>query len=521
MTFLQKLENFKFAITNYFVRLKIKYSKNINKITQNSKNIEHGDCFICIKGAKFDGHDFTLQAIKQNASFVIFTDIAQYHNFKKANKNISNKLLFYNINNQNDIVKLLNTKYKKKPLMIGITGTNGKTSTVHFCIEILKLQNIKSASIGTLGTITNFNHDASFQNTDLTTPDIVSLYHNLNTLHSLGTKYCFIEVTSIALKTNRVQGLKFISTAFLNFTQDHLDFHKTMDDYFESKMILFKKHLYFKSSSIVLNYEDKMINDVLQSIHHRYYKNITFFHDILYKSSTQNDIYKNANKIIFTYYINKIDFIKKNNKITILGDYAMFQAYNISTAIGLIDSIDNNFFDNLNKDIILSSPKGRMESIENTIDAKIFVDFAHTPDGLEKALTQCKRIKEGLLQNDKKSRIVCVFGCGGDRDSKKRPQMATIAAKFCDFVIVTSDNPRTEDPIKIINEIEIGFREVLYDSYKLIVKRQDAIKYVIENTQQNDIVLIAGKGHEEYEIIGTNKYYYSDAEEIRKNLNKI
>jgi len=473
---------------NFFIRLLLKYfAKNI---TKNTKFILQGDCFICIKGTNFDGHCLTQQAHQLGAKFILATTEDGYGIAKKNCPEA--KVFLYKIKSHADMVKLLNCKYKNKPKLIAITGTNGKTSAVHFCIELLKQFNIKAASIGTLGVRTNFNCNLSFANTGLTTPDIANLYYTLNALYKQKVKYCFVEATSIALQTGRLSGLQFVCAGFTNFTQDHLDFHKTMDAYFASKMLLFSNYLH-PNATAVINADIPQKNQIEKHIPHYVKKQ--------YFELSNFQVCEDGEAVVF------------NNKICIDGKYPQFQLYNIALAIRLVEGLGFVF----QKTTLphLPMPEGRMQSVKNNLGVEIYIDFAHTPDAIEKILQSATHLLKP------QAKLICVFGCGGDRDASKRPLMAQTVAKYATYAVITSDNPRTEDPQNIIDQITQGFNQCNFANFTQIIRREEAVEAAIKLAKKDDIIVIAGKGAETYQIIGTNQHPYNDEQQIIKILQSL
>lgn len=463
----------------------------IKGIAYNSKNVKNNYIFIAIKGFNTDGHNFIDEAIKNGASVIAVEphfDISQ-------TKDIA---IIKTKNNRIFLSKLASNFYNHPSLkldLIGITGTNGKTTTAYLIEHILKSASLRTGLIGTINyKILNRKYTA-----ETTTPESLDFQKLLYKMTKSSIRYVPAEISSHSLKLHRVDDLHFKIGIFTNLTEDHFDFHKNFRDYFESKSRLFEllQDSKKKNKLAIINIDDK-------------------WGKLLYKR------FKNRIKI-YTYGINEdADFkaedlnlsthgscfrIKHKNKnfpvkTSLIGK---FNIYNILAAF-----IAVRFF-NISADSIISSinkfkgPAGRMEIIKSN-NFCIAIDYAHTDDALKNVLSSIKEISTG--------RIITVFGCGGDRDRKKRPKMGYIAAKLSDIVIVTSDNPRTEDPDRIIDEIEKGIFKLRTNNYYRISDRKKAIASAISMAKPDDFILIAGKGHENYQIIGTKKFPFNDKETV-------
>ena len=336
-------------------------------------------------------------------------------------------------------------KQIKDVILIGVTGTNGKTSTSYLIYQALNLAGIKCSYIGTIG----FYLENDIKKLNNTTPDICDLYEMIIESINCGCKAVVMEVSSHALKLGRVNTLKFDYAILTNITEDHLDFHKTYKDYYKTKMSIFKK----------LKKKGTKISDIK----------------------------------IENYDINK-DYFKYNNKIyntKIKGEY------NIKNIIPSIIILDKMNIDSRKIIPQLCLPPGRMQII-NYKNNSIIIDYAHTPDAMEKIISTVKIMNH--------NRIITIFGCGGNREKEKRPKMGEIASLLSDYVILTNDNPRDENPKEIIREI----KQNMNNNYKIIYDRKKAIQEGIKMLKENDVLLILGKGHEEYQIIDNKKIFFSD-----------
>ncbi len=370
--------------------------------------------------------------------------------------------------------------------LIGITGTNGKTTTCYLIYQMLNLIGIKTAYIGTIG----FYIDDMVFKLDNTTPEISLLYNMLYYAKKRKCKVVVMEVSSHALKQDRVHGLLFDAIAITNITQDHLDYHKTLKDYINSKKKLIS--MTRNKKICVLNKKDK------------YYKK--------FKSKFNNNII--LNKDIKIKHIKnslyKTNIIIKDDKKEIFETpfIGLFNVYNFLYAYLIVKKLGYNIFLLKNKYVLLKEPNGRMESIKYKTN-KIFIDYAHTPDAVLNVLKTVNKIKN--------NGIITIIGCGGDRDKEKRPIMAKLACRYSKFVIFTNDNPRWEDEKEIMKDILKGALK----NYKVIYDRYDAIKHGINLLKDNMILMILGKGHENYQIIKDKKICFSDRNSVRTIINNI
>lgn len=460
----------------------------ITNIAYDSRKVEENTLFICIKGFNSDGHKYIESAIKKGAkAFLVQEDIniegytfIKVEDTRASMANVADN--FYN-------------NPSKELGVIGVTGTNGKTSITTFLSEILSLNNKK---VGLVGTIKIFDGDKEVESSS-TTPESIDLQKYFRNMLDNGCDYCAMEVSSHSLVLNRVDETEFKLGIFTNLTPDHLDFHKDLEDYRNAKEKLFYK----TTKANIINIDDEGGAKIYENI-------------------------KSLNTPCYTYGIdNKADFMAKDIKIDASGvSYTLvtptyeekmfvpvpgkFTVYNTLAVIAACYML------NIPKEIVkegLGKTKGvagRFETITNDKGISVIVDYAHTPDALENILNTAKGFA--------KSNIITVFGCGGDRDTTKRPLMGAIAQRLSDICIVTSDNPRTEDPKLIIEDILKGL-DKNKENYRVVVDRREAIKEAIEMAQKDDIVIIAGKGHENYQILGKVKHHFDDKEIALEFLN--
>mgnify|MGYP002519162018 FL=1 len=369
--------------------------------------------------------------------------------------------------------------------LIGVTGTNGKTTTSYVIYDILNKMGVKCAYIGTIG----FYKNGIVKELNNTTPDIEELYEYLYECANEGIKYVVMEVSSHALDQDRVYGLKYDACIFTNLTEDHLDYHKNMDEYKKAKLLLFNK-LRNKRIAIV-NSDDQNYKDFMLS--NNYNVKVGRFGDFKIKDIKLND---DSLNLKFSF---KNDYFKHLNMV------GKYNAYNYLEAVAALVYLNFDINEILKIDVF--TPPGRMYIVKYK-DNTIFIDYAHTPDAMEKVLKSVNEFK--------KNRIITIFGCGGDRDRFKRSIMGDIASNYSDKVIITNDNPRNEDDDSIIFDIVGGIKK---DNFEIVKNRKDAIIKGISYLGKNDILLILGKGHEDYQIIGNTKNHFSDLEVVREIIN--
>jgi UDP-N-acetylmuramoyl-L-alanyl-D-glutamate--2,6-diaminopimelate ligase len=466
----------------------------IYDIAIDSRLVKKDSVFFALSGKTTNGSEFISSAIDKGANLII-TESLPLTSYSLPIIICSDPFAL--------LVEFLQIFYAPLPVNIyAITGTNGKTSTAEFTRQICEFLGKKSASIGTLGVICDAEIKESLSGSALTTPDIVSLYKNLHILKKFGVDDVAIEVSSIGLEQKRIAGLEIAVGAFTNFTQDHLDYHKSMEEYFRCKMILFENVL-LQSSSAVVNAdlkESEEIRKICQNKNHHFIDYGFKARELAIKKIEPHD---GGQKIFFEYRSNQYVF-----DLEVSGD---FQAFNALCALGNI--LAKNDLDQSNLEKLLTnfprlrSAAGRMEKVATLANgAQIFIDFAHTPDALINVLQLGRKVT--------KSRLLVLFGCGGNRDAKKRPQMGKIASDLADLVIVTDDNPRLEKAEEIRREIlqACDLKKTIE-----INDRKVAIKEAISMLQSCDILILAGKGHEKYQIIGDQKFTF-DEEEIVKNV---
>lgn len=452
------------------------------KIKINSKEVNKGDTFYAIKGINHDGHDYIEEAIKAGAE-TIYAEHGEYSREVIIVEDVYKQLVIDLEKNYGYIFDKMN--------IIGVTGTNGKTTISYLLYKCLNELDLKSSYIGTIGYYVE--DDKTILNN--TTPDIVSIYNMLINSYEKGCKYVCMEVSSHALALRRVENIPIKIGIFTNLTKDHLDFHKTMEEYGKCKASLFRQ--ISNDGYAIINNDDNYKNLMINSDN----QNITYgFSD-------------DSNYLISNYSCenNKSDFCltSKDNQVyfstSLLGKHNI---YNLSAIIICLKvlGIDENKIKEIVKEI--KPPIGRMDTVSYNTNT-IIIDYAHTPDAVDKIINAVKEFSKG--------KIYSIIGCGGDRDKTKRNPMASIATTLSDYVIITNDNPRTEDPLTIINDM---IHELTDKNFTVILDRKEAIKAGINLLKENDVLLILGKGHENYQIIGQEKFHHDDKEEVLSYLKR-
>lgn len=462
---------------------------DIKNIEIDSRKVAEGTLFVCIDGLNSDGHDYIQNAIDNGAVAVVVSKDGDYSSFGKT---------FLLAENTREALSLLASELNRNPSesfsLIGVTGTNGKTSTTYFIEQLLRVLGRKTGVIGTTGALINGEGiDFSFDTS--TTPDAHHLQQIFAIMRDEGTENVVMEVTSQGLHQKRTFGTNFDVAVFTNLTQDHLDYHGTMEEYFNAKLELFKS-----SKSAVLNIDGDYVAKVIDYV------------DDYFTIAIDKEADLQATNIIYSGAYSKFTLLYKGNKYdTQINVPGKFTVYNLLCAIGSLIKCNIDIEDILNAIPNIKGVRGRIESVENDLGVSILVDYAHSPDGLTNIINSVREFTKG--------KVITVFGCGGDRDRTKRPIMASIASELSDIVVATSDNPRTEDPLFILSEVSVGLNKD--KEHYIIMDRREAILKAISIAEKDDSVIIAGKGHEDYQIIGTDKIHFDDVEECAKAIAKL
>ena len=462
------------------------FCSEINGISYNSKKTKQDDTFVCLTGEHVDGHEYAEEAVANGANLCIVE--------RRLNLDIPQIVVYDTTEALAQISDLFYSSPSKKLNLIGVTGTNGKTTVTHLIQKLFETENKKCALIGTLGNkmfSEDEYHDA--KHTTPQAPELQKLFYEIN---DKCIPNVVMEVSSHALSQHRVDFTEFNGAVLTNLTQDHLDFHITMQNYFKAKAKLFEN--LYTDDFAVINADDTYAGQFLQIISPGvkvFTYGINMPADVRASEITFND-----NGASFTC---DVQGEKYNVKLVMNG---MFSVYNVLAA--LTTALAQGF--DIKKSIetleTIKGVAGRFEVV--TQKPTVIVDYAHTPDGLENVLKAAREI------TPKDGNLICIFGCGGDRDATKRPKMGAIAEKLADKVIVTSDNPRSEDPQQIITDILAGLKSV--NSVIVEPDRELAIKEACKIANINDVVVVAGKGHEDYQILADKTIHFDDREKVRE-----
>jgi len=478
----------------YKVRLE-KVSGNthlaISEIEFDSRKIVNFGCFVAIKGTESDGHLFISKAIENGAIAIICETFPE-----KINENIT----YVKVKDSSSALAIMACNFyddpSRKIKLIGITGTNGKTTTATLLYQLFISLGKKC---GLISTVRNYINTQEIKATH-TTPDSLSLNKLLAEMVENGCNYCFMEVSSHAVVQKRTEGLHFTGGGFTNITHDHLDYHKTFENYLGAKKEFFDV---LPSSAFALsNKDDRNGQVMLQNTKaEKKYYSLTSIADFKGKviESSFSGLLMNIDNI--EVWLKLIGNFNANNIMLIYGIAILLgeNKTNVLTALSNLNPVD-----------------GRFQFLKSDSGTTGIVDYAHTPDALQNVLNTIRQISGG------KEKVITVVGCGGDRDKSKRPLMANIACSMSDKVILTSDNPRSEEPVEILNEMQKGIDAVSLKKALIIADRREAIKTACMLAQSGDIILVAGKGHEKYQEIKGEKFPFDDLEEIKnafKNIN--
>ena len=460
----------------------------ITDIAFDSRKVTKDSLFVCINGESVDGHNYAKSA-EQNGAAVIVAE-------RKTDSTLPHIIVADTRIAMSVIASAWFDHPEKQLKFIGVTGTNGKTSTAFFIKRILDKMGINTGLVGTVcNMIANKTIPAS-----VTTPEPLYLFSLFADMVKAGVTHVVMEVSSHSIVQKRVYGVHFDCSVFTNLSQDHLDYHGTMENYKAAK-----KELFLQTDTAVINIDDKTGQQ--------------YFEEITCKKLTYSTLKNNA------------DFVGKDIKLkpsgvsfqaVTLGGIARvttsspgkFMVYNALGAIGAVCALGYKFMDVLPHIMSLGAIDGRAQIISGDRPYSVMIDYAHTPDGLKNILASVKQYAQG--------RVITLFGCGGDRDKTKRPLMAKTVCEYSDYAIVTSDNPRTEDPRAIINDILTGITLDAH-SYTVIENRREAIRYAVEMAREGDFIVLAGKGHEKYQILGKEKVDFDEEKitlDIMEELNK-
>lgn len=455
----------------------------VQNIRYDNRKIEQGDAFVCVKGFKVDGHSFIGDAIKKGARVLIVQEEVS----------VQEDITIIKVKDTRKALAVMSSNYfgnpKDKLKIIGITGTNGKTTSAFIIKSILEKAGFMTGLIGTIANyIGNKKVDAV-----RTTPESYELHELFKNMVDAGVEYCVMEVSSHSLELDRVYGIQFEEGIFTNLTRDHLDFHKTFENYYNAKFKLFER-----SNHSIINLDDPYGANIVKDIEERGVKTKVSTFSIEKESDFKAfEIKSHSNGSEFKVNLESIEEFS----INIPGEYNIYNslgciicAYNLNIPM---DKIKEGL-----SDVVIP---GRCELVakEKNLPYSIIIDYAHTPDGLENILSTVKAFT--------KNRMISVFGCGGDRDKVKRPQMGKIGCELSDIAIITSDNPRSEEPMDIINDI---VKPLNYDNFVIEVNRKEAIRKAMNMALEGDVIVIAGKGHETYQILKDETIHFDEREVV-------
>ena len=456
----------------------------VSLITDDSRKVQPGSVFVCIAGAHFDGHSAARQAQEDGAVLIVC----------EHDVGCRSQLI---VPNTRAALSLLCAAFFGNPArqlsLIGVTGTNGKTTSCFLLKDILEQAGHKT---GLIGTVRNMVGSVEYP-ANLTTPDPFELQRLFAEMVQAGCEYCVMEVSSQALAQERVYGLHFTIAVFTNLTQDHLDYHGSFENYIAAKHKLFTM-----CDTAVVNADDAAHTAMVEGTDCRV---VTFSALNDYADySAKNITYKADGVDYFLVGIGQIERIR----LQIPGGFTVYNSMGAAICAVLLGVPLKQVAEALGE---AHGVPGRIEVVPTQTDYTVIIDYAHSPDGLENILAALRKIA--------RARVITVFGCGGDRDRTKRPKMGKIASDLSDFVIITSDNPRTEDPDAIVREVAAGTANAKIPVVK-ITDRTAAIEFALNEAEKDDIVLLAGKGHETYQILNTGKIHYDEREIVRNLLNK-
>ena len=462
--------------------------KDFTLITADSRKVVPGALFIAVKGYASDGHDYIKSAIDKGATGIICEHIPED----------IGSVQFEVVENSRKAMALAADEFyghpSRKLKLVGITGTNGKTTTVTLLYNLFRGMGYKC---GLLSTIANYVGDERLE-TENTTVDPITLNSLLARMVEQGCQYCFMEVSSIGVEQDRVTGLQFAMGIFSNLTHDHLDYHKTFAEYLRCKKLFFDNLP--KNAIALINTDDKNGEVMVQNTQAKV---------VTYSVRGMADHVARVMEQSFEGMLLKIDGVETWCRL--IGAH---NAYNLLAIYSAAVCLGADRTETLVALSRLESAPGRLENIRGPRDLAVVIDYAHTPDALENVLTTLRAIAQ-------ERQLICLFGCGGDRDKTKRPEMAKIAEKLADRLVITSDNPRTEDPEAIIADIKAGLSPESMAKSLFITNRREAIRTAILTAPEGATILLAGKGHEDYQIIGHEKRHFDEREIVEETFKMI
>ncbi len=456
---------------------------DITNIAYDSRRVTPGSLFVCIKGFQTDGHRFIENAVQAGAAAILVQDEAETFGIP----------CFRTADTRKALAQIAANFYdhpERKLKIVGVTGTNGKTTVTTLIKSILEFSGKK---VGLIGTNENMIGKEVIP-TERTTPESLELFSLFDQMVKAETEFVVMEVSSHSLILHRIFGISFAAGIFTNLTQDHLDFHETMENYYGAKRMLFDI-----CDTAIVNVDDPFGKRIAESVACPL---------ATYAVENDSDFQAKEIKISSRGVIFNVKTPEKtlNVRLGIPGKFSVYNGLAAFSACAILGIKPEKIMEAL---LVAKGVKGRAETVYTRTEYTIIIDYAHTPDGLENIIKTVKDFARG--------RVITLFGCGGDRDPIKRPIMGRIAGELSDFCIITSDNPRTEDPMSIIRQVEEGTKSTRCP-YVVIENRREAIAYAISIAEAEDCILLAGKGHETYQIIGKEKRHFDEREIIRDLL---
>ncbi len=462
----------------------------ISSVTFDSRKVKKDTLFVATRGTATDGHKFIEKAIEAGAAAIVCEEVPEV---------MRDNITYIKVTDSTLALGFIACNYFDNPSqkikLIGVTGTNGKTTTVTLLFNLFRTL---GCHVGLLSTVEN-KIDNTVIPASHTTPDALSLNELLNAMVEQGCEYAFMEVSSHAVVQNRIAGIQFTGAVFSNITHDHLDYHKTFDEYIKAKKKFFDNLP--ETAFALTNKDDKNGMVMLQNTKAKKYS-----YSLLNVADFKCKILEN--------HLNGL-LLNINNHEVWVKLIGTFNAYNVTAVYAVASLLKQDTVNILTTLSNLNSVEGRFQYVKSSGGVIGIVDYAHTPDALKNVLETIKDIRTGNEQ------VITLVGCGGDRDAAKRPIMANIACQYSNRVILTSDNPRTEDPEEILNQMQKGVDAVDAKKTLRISDRKEAIKTALTLAQKGDIILIAGKGHEKYQEIKGVKHHFDDMEILKENIKTL
>ncbi|WP_262150047.1 UDP-N-acetylmuramoyl-L-alanyl-D-glutamate--2,6-diaminopimelate ligase [Chryseobacterium foetidum] len=459
--------------------------REVSALVFDSRKVTENSLYIAVRGTVADGHSYIASSIEKGATVIICEEFPE---------NLDENITYIKVKDSSKTLGHLASNFYGNPSeklkLIGVTGTNGKTSVSTLLFDVFKNLGYNSALLSTV----EIRIGEKVIPATHTTPDVITINKILAQAVDEGCEFAFMEVSSHGISQNRIEGLTFKIAGFTNLTHDHLDYHKTFDEYLKTKKRFFDE--LNDEAVVITNVDDKNGNVMLQN---------TKAKKKSYALKTMADYHGRTLEVDFNGML--LNFNGKEFWTTLTGK---FNVYNLLLVFGIASELGFQQEEILQAISILKRVNGRFETFKSDGGIFFVVDYAHTPDALENVLDSINEIRT------KNERLITVFGCGGDRDHAKRPEMGNIATKKSTLAIITSDNPRTEDPNAIIKEIEAGVEPQNFSKYTSIPDRREAIKMAIKFAEPKDIIVVAGKGHENYQEINGVKHHFDDKEVINE-----